>query len=147
MIVGVGIDLCPVSRMRSALSRHEGRFAARVFTDAERAYCDARADPALHYAARFAAKEALLKALSVPPGLSWHEIEVRSASGGAPQLALHGRAAAAAESSAAAVGSAAVRLHLSLTHSADAAAAVVIAEAAEPNPDASRSSQRSPSLR
>ena len=66
MIVGVGIDLCQVSRIRAALSRHEGRFATRVFTDGERAYCDERADPAQHYAARFAAKEALLKALTNP---------------------------------------------------------------------------------
>lgn len=129
MIVGVGIDLCPVSRMRAALSRHAGRFAIRIFTEAERLYCEGRAEPALHYAARFAAKEALLKALRVPPGLSWHELEVRSDARGAPAMALHGRAAEAAAAAAASVGLAAVRLHLSLTHSADAAAAVVIAEA------------------
>lgn len=123
MIVGVGIDLCQVSRMRSALSRHEGRFAARVFTEDERAYCEERADPAQHYAARFAAKEALLKALAVPPGLSWHEIEVQSQSGGAPRLLLRGEAARAA------AGKSIARLHLSLTHSGDHAAAVVIAEA------------------
>lgn len=123
MIVGVGIDLCLVSRMRSALSRHEGRLSARLFTDAERRYCEERADSAQHYAARFAAKEALLKALAVPPGLSWHEIEVRTGHGGAPQLYLSGQAAqAAAELKVA-------RLHLSLTHSGDSAAAVVIAEA------------------
>lgn len=123
MILGVGIDLCQVSRMRSALSRHDGRFAARVFTNAERAYCDGRADPAQHYAARFAAKEALLKALSVPPGLSWHEIEVQPTGSGSPSLVLRGQAArAAAERNVA-------RLHLSLTHSGDSAAAVVIAEA------------------
>lgn len=125
MIVGVGIDLCPVGRMRQALSRHEGRFATRVFTEVERDYCEARADPAQSYAARFAAKEALLKALGVPPGLSWHEIEVRSDSGGAPKLILRGRAEAAA------AGLSVVRLHLSLTHSADAAAAVVVAESAD----------------
>lgn len=123
MIVGVGIDLCQVSRMRSALLRHEGRFAARVFTADERAYCEERADPAQHYAARFAAKEALLKALAVPPGLSWHEIEVQSQTGGAPQLLLRGEAARAA------AGRSVLRLHLSLTHSGDHAAAVVIAEA------------------
>ena len=123
MIVGVGIDLCQVSRMRSALSRHEGRFAARIFTEDERAYCAQRSDPAQHFAARFAAKEALLKALSVPPGLSWHEIEVRSEPGGAPQIFLRGEAARAAERKSVR------KLHLSLTHSGDNAAAVVIAEA------------------
>ncbi len=129
MIVGVGIDLCQVSRMRLALSRHDGRFAARLFTSAERAYCEERADPAQHYAARFAAKEALLKALSVPPGLSWHEIEVQPDSKGKPQLRLRGQAAAAAAQLLVA------RLHLSLTHSGDSAAAVVIAEAAGQAPE------------
>jgi holo-[acyl-carrier protein] synthase len=123
MIVGVGIDLCQVSRMRSALSRHAGRFAARIFTADERAYCEDRADPAQHYAARFAAKEALLKALAVPSGLSWHEIEVQSQPGGAPRLFLRGEAARAA------AARSVLRLHLSLTHSGDSAAAVVIAEA------------------
>jgi holo-[acyl-carrier protein] synthase len=123
MIVGVGIDLCQVSRMRSALSRHAGRFAARVFTEDERAYCEERADPPQHYAARFAAKEALLKALSVPKGLSWHEIEVQSRPGEGPRLVLRGEAARAAAQQSV------LRLHLSLTHCGDNAAAVVIAEA------------------
>jgi holo-[acyl-carrier protein] synthase len=122
MIVGLGIDLCPISRMRQALSRHQGRFGARVFTPSERAYCDGRADPAQHYAARFAAKEALLKALAVPSGLSWHEIEVQQDDGGAPRLCLRGAAAAAA------ARRLVHKLHVSLTHSADSAAAVVIAE-------------------
>ena len=65
MIVGVGLDLCLISRMARALSRSEGRFAARVFTAEERQYCDERAAPAQHYAARFAAKEAILKALKI----------------------------------------------------------------------------------
>jgi holo-[acyl-carrier protein] synthase len=125
MIVGLGIDLCQVSRMSTALGRHEGRFAARVFTEAERAYCEKRAEPAQHYAARFAAKEALLKALAVPPGLSWHEIEVQAGDNGAPRLVLHGEAARAAARLRVA------RLHLSLTHSGDQAAAVVIAETDE----------------
>jgi holo-[acyl-carrier protein] synthase len=124
MVLGLGIDLCPVGRIRRALGRHHGRFAQRVFTIGERGYCDGRADPALHYAARFAAKEALLKALTVPPGLSWQEIEVIASPPGAPQLLLHGAAAAAATQRGVA------RLHLSLTHSDDHAAAVVIAESA-----------------
>ena len=122
MIVGIGIDLCSIARMRRALERHEGRFVARLFTDAERAYCRSRGQPVQHFAARFAAKEALLKALGVPPGLSWHELEVRSQEGGAPALVLTGEAAAAAER----LG--AVRLHLSLTHTDEPAAAVVVAE-------------------
>lgn len=122
MIVGLGLDLCPISRMEQALARSGERFAERLFTPAERAYCQARGQVAQHYAARFAAKEALLKALAVPDGLSWHEIEVRTGADGAPGLHLSGAAAAAA----AARG--VTRLHLSLTHAGDSAAAVVVAE-------------------
>lgn len=122
MIVGIGIDLCSISRMRRALERHGGRLEERVFTAGERAYCRARGEPAQHFAARFAAKEALLKALGVPAGLSWHELEVVSTDGGAPVLRLSGEARRAAER----LG--ADRLHLSLSHGGDTAAAVVIAE-------------------
>ena len=59
--------------MATALSRHEGRLEMRLFTDRERAYCRGKANAAQHFAARFAAKEAFLKALRVPEGLSWHE--------------------------------------------------------------------------
>jgi holo-[acyl-carrier protein] synthase len=122
MIVGVGVDLTPVSRIARALERYPGRLEARLFTDGERAYCRSKARAEQHFAARFAAKEALLKALSVPVGLSWHELEVVSDGNGAPRLVLHGRAAATA----ARVG--ARRLHLSLTHADDAAVAFVVAE-------------------
>jgi holo-[acyl-carrier protein] synthase len=122
MIIGVGIDLCPISRMGRAISRHGGRLEARVFTEGERAYCRARGQPEQHFAARFAAKEALLKALGVPAGLSWHELEVVCDESGAPSLRLSGEAALAARR----LG--ADRLHLSLTHGGDMAAAIVIAE-------------------
>jgi holo-[acyl-carrier protein] synthase len=122
MIVGIGVDLTPVSRMARALGNHPGRLEARLFTDGERAYCSARAEPAQHYAARFAAKEAALKALGVPAGLSWHELEVVNAEDGAPRLQLTGEAARAAASSGVR------RLHLSLTHAGDQAMAFVVAE-------------------
>lgn len=122
MIVGVGLDLCLISRMERALSRSDGRFAARVFTDGERQYCDGKASPSQHYAARFAAKEAILKALHVPDGLSWHELEVIQGSNGGPAIALHGAARQAAER----LGVS--KLHVSLTHQGDSASAVVIAE-------------------
>ena len=122
MIVGVGVDLTPVSRMARAMSAHPERLEARLFTDAERAYCRARADAGQHFAARFAAKEALLKALHVPEGLRWHELEVVNDEGGAPRFRLSGNAAAAA-------ARAGVRhLHLSITHADDAAVAFVVAE-------------------
>lgn len=122
MILGVGVDVTPISRMAAALSRNPERLAARLFTDQERAYCETRPLAAQHFAARFAAKEALLKALKAPPGLAWREIEVVRDADGAPSLKLNGEAAKAA--SAAGV----VRLHLSLSHAGDTALAYVVAE-------------------
>ncbi len=122
MILGVGVDLTPVERMARAMSNHPERLEARLFTDGERAYCRTKAEPMQHFAARFAAKEAILKALSVPAGLSWHELEVKSDGDGAPRILLHGEAARAA----AAAGVA--RLHLSLTHAGGQAMAFVVAE-------------------
>ena len=122
MILGIGVDLTPISRMRRAFDAHPERLEARLFTDAERAYCRARANAGQHFAARFAAKEAALKALQVPEGLRWHELEVVNDDGGAPAFRLSGNAAAAA----AKIG--VKRLHLSITHADDAAVAFVVAE-------------------
>lgn len=122
MILGVGVDLAPIGRMAEAMARHPERLEARLFTERERAFCRARANPMQHFAARFAAKEALLKALCVPAGLSWHELEVVSAESGAPSFQLSGVAAEAAKRAGV------VRLHLSLTHAGDQAIAMVVAE-------------------
>jgi holo-[acyl-carrier protein] synthase len=122
VVLGVGIDLTPIQRIAEMLTRWGERFEEKLFTDGERAYCHARARPADHFAARFAAKEAALKALGVPEGLRWHELEVVSAPGGAPSLALHGEAHRAAERRGV------TRLHLSLTHAGGQAAAVVVVE-------------------
>lgn len=124
MIIGVGLDVVPIARMAATLARHGARIEARLFTDAERGYCASRGTPAQHFAARFAAKEALVKALGGPPGLRWHDIEVVAGPGGAPGLRLGGEAARAA----AARGVAS--LHVSLTHAGDVAAAVVVLEGA-----------------
>ncbi|HYD40632.1 MAG TPA: holo-ACP synthase [Anaeromyxobacter sp.] len=124
MILGLGLDLVDIARMARILegppARAE-RFVARVFTAGERAYCDARVDRATRYAARFAAKEAALKALGVPAGLRFQELEVVRGEG-APALVLSG----AAEEAARRLGVA--RLHLSITHDGGTAAAVVVAE-------------------
>ncbi|HXH82435.1 MAG TPA: holo-ACP synthase, partial [Candidatus Tectomicrobia bacterium] len=90
---GVGIDLVRIPRMREVISRWDDRFLARVFTEAEIAYCRARRDPAPHFAGRFAAKEAGLKALGtgLRLGVRWRELEVRRDRGEAPVLLLHGR--------------------------------------------------------
>jgi holo-[acyl-carrier protein] synthase len=122
VILGVGLDIVPIARVAALLSRHGERAAHRLFSVGERADCDGRAEPAQHYAARFAAKEAVLKALGVPPGLRWVEIEVRTANTGRPVLVLSGAAAAAAAERG--VGA----QHVSLTHAGGMAAAVVVLE-------------------
>ncbi len=124
MIVGVGIDLVHVPRLRTVLARWQDRFLARVFTPEEIAYARARRDPAEHLAARFAAKEATLKALGtgLSLGVRWREMEVRRARGQRPEMALSGRTAALG----AARGVQAV--HVSLTHDGEYAMAQVVAE-------------------
>jgi holo-[acyl-carrier protein] synthase len=122
VILGIGVDLTPISRLQRAFDAHPERLEARLFTDAERAYCRKHASAAQHFAARFAAKEALLKALHVPEGLRWHELEVVNDGDGAPRFRLSGNAAAAATKQG-------VRtLHLSITHADDSALAFVVAE-------------------
>jgi holo-[acyl-carrier protein] synthase len=123
VIVGMGIDLTEVDRIAAMVERWGDRFLRRIFTEGEREYAMSRANSALHLAARFAAKEATLKALGVPPGLSWHEMEVVGGGSEAPLLVLRGQALAAAGK----LGM--VRMHLSLTHTAAVAAAIVVAEA------------------
>lgn len=116
MAAGVGIDLLEIDRLERALRRHP-RLAERIFTAAERSYAAARARPARHLAARFAAKEAVLKALGLSQGLGLREIEV--VGGKPPRIRLTGRAAEAA---------AGRHIEVSLTHSRDFAAAVAIAD-------------------
>jgi holo-[acyl-carrier protein] synthase len=117
-VVGVGIDLVEVGRMRRVLERTP-RFTDRVFTQAEWAYCSGRHDPAMHAAARFAAKEAVLKALG--RGMfegSLQDIEVVRTDSG-PTIVLSGDHATAAAGVAG--------WHLSLTHTETTAAAVAVA--------------------
>jgi holo-[acyl-carrier protein] synthase len=125
MIVGLGIDVVDVDRLRRVLaSSSAARFLARVYTERESAYCGARRDAALHYAARFAAKEAASKALGVPAGIRFLDVEVVREDR-APALAFAG----AAEQAARALG--VTRVHLSLTHDGGVAAAAVVLESAE----------------
>lgn len=115
-MAGVGIDLLEIDRMERALERHP-RLADRLFTAQEREYAEARARPGRHLAVRFAAKEAVVKALGLRDGFGLREIEI--VAGEPPTVQLSGRAAAAA---------AGRRVEISLTHSRDHAAAVAIAE-------------------
>jgi holo-[acyl-carrier protein] synthase len=90
---GVGVDLVKIPRMREVITRWDERFLRRVFTEQEIAYCRGRRDPTPHFAARFAAKEAGMKALGtgLRLGVTWRELEVRRERGQAPTLELHGR--------------------------------------------------------
>lgn len=120
-MIGIGLDAVDVARFRQVLRRRPG-LASRVFTDREREDVAARADPVPGLAARFAAKEAAMKALGVGLGaVDFAELEVRRASNGAPTLALSGRASERARS----LGI--ESLEVSLTHTASLAAAVVLA--------------------
>jgi holo-[acyl-carrier protein] synthase len=116
---GIGIDLVPISRMRQVMERWQERFVTRVFTAAEIAYCRSRKDPAPHFAARFAAKEAGLKALGtgLRLGVSWRELEVRRERGGPPVLVLRGRSREIARARGA------ERMLLALSHDGDYAIA------------------------
>jgi holo-[acyl-carrier protein] synthase len=92
-VIGTGIDLVNIPRMRDVIARWDDRFLRRVFTEAEIAYCRARRDPVPHFAARFAAKEAAMKALGtgLSLGVRWRDLEVRRDRGQAPRLLMHGR--------------------------------------------------------
>jgi holo-[acyl-carrier protein] synthase len=120
-VVGVGIDAVEVERFRTVLSRRQ-RFADRVFTPAERAEAAARHDPVPGLAARFAAKEAVMKSLSVGLGaFDFADVEVVRGGGGAPALTVTGKAAQLAEQRG--VGG----WHVSLTHTATMAMAIAVA--------------------
>jgi holo-[acyl-carrier protein] synthase len=130
---GIGVDLVRIPRMRDVIVRWDDRFLRRVFTDAEIAYCRARRDPVPHFAARFAAKEAALKALGtgLRLGVRWRELEVRRERGQAPTLVLSGRSR---EISLARGGR---RMLLTLTHDGDYALAQAMLIDDEPDPAAS----------
>jgi holo-[acyl-carrier protein] synthase len=115
--VRIGVDLIEIERVRRALERYPG-FRERCFTEAEREYCDSRPNPPQHYAARFAGKEAVGKALGSGVYFTWREIEIR----GRPKPGVHlsGRTAQFAEK----IG--AGRIELSMTHSRELAAAVAV---------------------
>jgi holo-[acyl-carrier protein] synthase len=121
MIVGVGIDVVPVERFAEALERTPS-LAARLFTPAEQLTESGAARSAESLAARFAAKEALAKALGAPAGLHWHDAAVVSNVAGSPQLQLSGTVAEAA------ARRGATSWHVSLSHDGGMAVAVVVLE-------------------
>ena len=124
MIVGTGIDIAEVDRIAQSIERFGSRFLERVFTEGEIRYCDSKANRAERYAARFAAKEAAMKALGTGwnHGVRWRDCEVVRMPGGRPTIRFHGKA----EEFAAKLG--ARNTALSISHTADQAIAQVILE-------------------
>ncbi len=124
MILGTGIDLAEVARIREAVEKYGRRFLERVFTPGEIAYVETKANRYERYAARFAAKEAGMKAIGTGwrGGVRWQDFEVRNRRSGRPELLLHGVAAEAARRMGV------ERIHLSLTHTETVAQAFVILE-------------------
>ncbi|MGE9271125.1 MAG: holo-ACP synthase [Verrucomicrobiales bacterium] len=100
MIFGIGIDVVEIERIGALLDRYEDRFAEKVFTKSERDYCWSQRDSRPHFAARFAAKEAVAKAFGTGVGkdLNWTDMEISRDDLGAPKLRLMGAGAAFAES-------------------------------------------------
>jgi holo-[acyl-carrier protein] synthase len=122
--VRVGVDLIEIERVRRALERHGDDFRERCFTPGERAYCESRPNPPQHYAGRFAAKEAVGKALGSGVRFTWKEIEIVGRP--KPGVQLSGLTARYAERTGAG------RIELSMTHSRELAAAIaVVHEAGE----------------
>ena len=124
MIVGSGVDLCEVERIKNAIARHGRRFVERVFTDREIAYAESKANRYERYAARFAAKEAGMKALGTGwrGGIAWRDFEVANQPSGRPTLKLHGKALELARK----LG--VENIALSITHTSVQAMAIVILE-------------------
>ena len=134
MIIGIGIDVIQNERIAQSIERFGDRFLKRIFTEGETAYCKACARPEIHYAARWAAKEAAFKALGTgwATGVGWKDVDVHRLPSGQPELHFHGEALTRAT----ALG--AGRFFVSLTHDHTVSAAIVILEsgsaAASPAP-------------
>ncbi|MCL4078573.1 holo-ACP synthase [Coriobacteriia bacterium Es71-Z0120] len=131
-ISGLGVDIVEIERMRRALERHP-RMRERLFSEEERAYCDSRARPEIHYAMRFAAKEAVLKALGMgfSGGIRFTDVEVVRDERGRPVPRLSGRA----EEIAREAGVVEMHLSLSYTHLNAVASAVAVTERMRPQPE------------
>ena len=131
MITGLGVDIVEIDRMREALARRP-KIKERLFSAEERAYCEKRSRPEVHYALRFAAKEAVLKALGTGfSGMRFTDVEVLRENSGRPVPRLSGKAAERA----AELGVVEMHLSLSFTHTTAVASAVAITEDSRPRKD------------
>ncbi len=122
MIYGVGIDIVKIERMKAAVERWGGRFLGRVFTENEIAYCYGKSEPYLSFSVRFAAKEALIKAIGSEIPVSLRDIEVMNYPGGRPVLKVGGGLSSFFEEKAIR------RTHLSLSHEREFGVACVVVE-------------------
>jgi holo-[acyl-carrier protein] synthase len=124
MILGIGIDLIWVRDVRAALVQYGNQYTDEIFTSDERSYCESSSDPAQRYAARFAAKEACMKAFGTgwSNGIAWTDIAVHNMPSGAPSLAFAGAAELVARTRGV------CRSHVSLTHTRELAIAEVLLE-------------------
>ena len=124
MIIGLGVDIAEVGRIKAAIERHGETFLRRLYTPAEREYCERFKNKYERFAGRFAAKEAAMKALGTgwSRGVRWVDVEVVRQKGGRPTVKLHGEAAKIAD------GLGVKNISLSITHTADQAFAQVIFE-------------------
>ena len=125
MIVGIGVDLCEVDRMDAAIARHGERFLARIYTEAERAYCESKPNRMERFAGRFAAKESGHESdrHGMGRGVAWRDFEVKRASSGQPIICFHGAARKFADE----LG--VKRALVSITHTKSMAMAQVVLEA------------------
>jgi len=124
MVIGIGNDLVSVARVRELMKDWDQRFLEKVFTDLEIAYCQAKPEPALHFASRFAAKESVLKALGTgfSEGIRMKDVEITSDKLGKPLVQLHGKAKEIANKKQA------KHIHLSLSDEKEYAMATVVIE-------------------
>lgn len=124
MIIGLGVDIAEVGRVKAAIERHGETFLRRLYTPAEREYCERFKNKYERFAGRFAAKEAAMKALGTgwSRGVRWVDVEVVRQRGGRPTVKLHGEAGKIAD------GLGVKNIALSISHTADQAFAQVIFE-------------------
>ena len=124
MIIGIGVDIVEIMRFRGAMERSKEKFILRLFTPDEQLYCKEHRDPVPHFAARFAAKEAVFKALGTgwAKGVTWLAVEVQKEGQEAPKIVLHGEAQKLCRAKG--VGN----VHLSLSHSDHSVVAMVVLE-------------------
>jgi len=129
VIIGIGTDICDIRRIEQSIEKFGQRFLDKTFTQNEQAYCDSKARPAMSYAKRFAAKEAVAKALAGPTtgALSWTSVEVKNEISGRPVVILMQDAQARADDSC--PHDHQIQIHLSLSDDYPYATAFAIAEA------------------